>query len=120
MIPNEFYNFICQNDNYTTLNKIKLRFEDTLEIVRKFTDNQENYQKLKEWFKTNRFTIQYPFAKLFPRYFSHTDDYGVKCKLAFENLLNFYNIQKNLVVGRNPSKKITCIHHHQRLRLTNP
>ena len=120
MIPNEFYNFICQNDNYTTLNKIKLHFQDRLQIVRTFTDNQEIYQKLKEWFKTNRFAIQYLFANLFPRYFSRIDDYGLKCKLAFENQLNFYNIQKNLVVGRNPSKKMMCIHRHQCLRLTNP
>ena len=66
MIPNEFYNFICRNDNYMALNKIKLRFQDMLEIVRNFTDNQENYQKLKEQFKTNRFAIQYLFANLFP------------------------------------------------------
>ena len=43
MIPNEFYNFICQNDNYTTLNKIKLHFQDTLEIVRK----SRNLSKIK-------------------------------------------------------------------------
>ena len=52
LILNEFYNFICQNDNYFILNKIKLRFQDTLEIVRNFTDDQEKYQKLRGWFKT--------------------------------------------------------------------
>ena len=105
MIPNEFYNFICQNDNCTTLNKIKLRFQDMLEIVRNFMDNQENYQKLKEWFKTNRFAIQYLFANLFPRYFSRIDDNDVKCTLALENQLNFYNIQKNFGGWKKSIKK---------------
>ena len=77
---------------------MKLRFQDTLEIVRNFTDDQEKYQKLRGWFKTNRFTIEYLFSNAFPRYFSRINDYNMKCKLAFENQLNYYNAQKNSAI----------------------
>ena len=39
VIPGDFYMFICRPDNYARLNKIKLRFQDTIKIVRCFTDD---------------------------------------------------------------------------------
>ena len=36
LIPNEFYVYICKNDNFLTLNKLTLEFQNTNEIVNSF------------------------------------------------------------------------------------
>ena len=97
LIPNEFYTFICKPDNYATLNKIKLRFQDTVEIIKSFTDDADTYQQIRDAIKRSATTFQYLYANLFPRYFSRIDDYGIRCKLTFENHYKFYQSQKNLL-----------------------
>ena len=85
IMPSGFYNFISNSDNYATLNKIKLRFQDTIEIGRSFADDITNYRGIKDVLKTNHALFQYLFSNLFPRYFSRIDDYGIRSKLTFEN-----------------------------------
>ena len=60
VMPNLFYNFICRNDNYAMLNKLRLRFQDTIEITKWYT-----------------IVLQFVFGNLFPRYFSRIDDYSI-------------------------------------------
>ena len=97
LIPNEFYTFICKLDNYAKLNKIKLRFQDTVEIVKSFTDNTEAYRQICDAIKRSAITFQYLYANLFPCYFSRIDDYDIRCRLTFENHYKFYQSQRNLL-----------------------
>ena len=102
IMPSGFYNFISNSDNYATLNKIKLRFQDTIEIVGCFADDNTNYRDIKDVLKTNPTSFQYLYSNLFPRYFSRIDDYGIRSKLTFENQHNFYQNQKRLLANLNP------------------
>ena len=86
--------FICRPDNYATLNKIKLRFQDTIEIVRCFTDDSSAFRQLRDVIKTHACVFQYVYANLFPRYFARIDDYGVRCRLEFDNPCKTYLGQK--------------------------
>ena len=47
-IPNDFYNFISLPEHFETLNKLKLKFQDANEIVKSFTDNDAQFQLLKD------------------------------------------------------------------------
>ena len=97
LIPNEFYKFICKTDNYAMLNKIKLRFQDMVEIVKSFTDDADACRQICEAIKRSTTPFQYLYANLFPRYFYCTDDYGIRCRLTFENHYKFYQSRKNLL-----------------------
>ena len=77
-MPNLFYNFICRNDNYATLNKLRLRFQDTIEITKWYT-----------------IVLQFVFGNLFPRYFSRIDDYSIQSRLEVDILYETYQTQKN-------------------------
>ena len=68
-IPNGFYVFICRPENYKILNKLKLKFQETSEIVKTYADDLIGYQQLQTSFKQNGKVIQYVYANLFPRYF---------------------------------------------------
>ena len=43
-IPNDFYVFICRPENYKILNKLKLRFQETSEIAKRYADDLIGYQ----------------------------------------------------------------------------
>ena len=68
-IPNNFYVFICRPENCKILNKLKLKFQETPEIVKTYADDLEGYQLLQTSFKQNAKVIQYVYANLFRRYF---------------------------------------------------
>ena len=68
-IPNDFYVLICRPKNYKILNKLKLKFQETSEIVKTYADDLIGYQQLQTSFKKNGKVIQYVYANLFPRYF---------------------------------------------------
>ena len=87
LILNEFCNFICRGDNYTALNKINLRFQDTVEIVKSFGDNANDYRQIRDALKANATSFQY----------LHANDYGIQCRLSFENQLKLYQSQKNIL-----------------------
>ena len=107
LIPNNFYNFICRGDYYTTLNKIKLRLQESLEIVRSFAGDVDGYRHIQDAINTNAPIFQYLYSNLFPRYFSRIDDYGIRCRLTFENQYKFYQSQKNLIKwGEYPNQPV--------------
>ena len=54
LVPNEFYIFICKNDNFIVLNKLSLKYQNASEIANDFiVENNEDFLKLKEYFKRN-------------------------------------------------------------------
>ena len=105
LIPNEFYTFICRSDNYATLNKLKLRFQDTVEIVKCFTDDSSVFQQLRDVIRKNTHVFQFIYTNLFPRYFSRIDDYGIRCRLDFDNLYKIYQGQKSFLNCQEYPKK---------------
>ena len=94
VIPSNFYMFICRPDNYVRLNKIKLRFQDTIEITRCFMFDSNAFQQLRDVIKTHACIFQNVYANLLPRYFARIDDYGIQCRLEFDNVYKAYLGQK--------------------------
>ena len=43
VIPNDFYMFVYRPDNYVMLNKLKLKFQEAVDIVRCFTGNSNAF-----------------------------------------------------------------------------
>ena len=63
--------------------EIKLTYILT-EILNNFiTEDNNNFLRLKEYFKQNALMFQYVYSTLFPKYFCRVDDYSKKNKLAF-------------------------------------
>ena len=55
-LPQDFYNFVCQNENIKTLNKTKVKFNDAVKIVKCFIEDEtkgltqaQNFQNLKAY-----------------------------------------------------------------------
>ena len=96
LMPNHFYNFISQSENFETLNKLKLKYQDANEIVKSFTDNEIQFQMLKDFFIRNSTHYQFVFGNLFPKCFARIDEYGVKNKTSFDNQYKIYLSQKNV------------------------
>ena len=94
-MPNVFYDFICRGDNYATLNKLRLRFQDNIEIAKRYTDNQSGFQMLSDVLRKHARVFQFVFGNLFPRYFSRINDYGIQSKLEVDNLYQTYQTQKD-------------------------
>ena len=46
VMPNDFYTFVCRPDNCATLNKLKLRFQDTFDIVKSYVNNANSFIQL--------------------------------------------------------------------------
>ena len=57
-IPDDFYVFICRPENYKILNKLKLKFEETSEIVKTYADDLIDYQQFQTSCKQNGKVIQ--------------------------------------------------------------
>ena len=96
LMPNDFYNFILQPKNFETLNKLKLKYQDANEIVKSFTDNETQFQMLKDFLIRNSTHYQFVFGNLFPKCFARIDEYGVKNKTSFDNQHKIYLSQKNV------------------------
>ena len=96
LMPNDFYNFISQPENFETLNKLKLKYQDANEIVKSFTDDETQFQMLKDFLIRNSTHYQFVFGNLFPKCFARIDEYGVKNKTAFDNQYKIYLSQKNV------------------------
>ena len=95
-MPNDFYNFISQSENFKTLNKLKLKYQEANEIVKSFTDDETQFQMLKNFLIRNSTHYQFVFGNLFPKCFARIDEYGVKNKTSFDNQYKIYLLQKNL------------------------
>ena len=96
LIPSDFYNFISQPENFETLNKLKLKYQDANEIVKSFTDAETQLQMLTDVLIRNSTHHQFVFGNLFPKCFARIDEYGVKNKTAFDNQYKIYLSQKNV------------------------
>ena len=96
LMPNDFYNFISQPENFKTLNKLKLKYQEANEIVKSFTDDETQFQMLKDFLIRNSTHYQFVFGNLIPKCFARIDEYGVKNKTAFDNQYKIYLLQKNV------------------------
>ena len=96
LMPNDFYNFISQPENVKTLNKLKLKYQEANEIVKSFTDDETQFQMLKDLLIRNSTHYQFVFGNLFPKCFARIDEYGVKNKTAFDSQYKIYLSQKNV------------------------
>ena len=89
---NDFYNFISQPENFETLNKLKLKYQDANEIVKSFTDDKTQFQMLKVFLIKNSTHYQFILEICFAR----IDEYDVKNKTVFDNQYKIYLSQKNV------------------------
>ena len=82
----------------TTLNKIKIKYQDGKNIINAFVNNNvENMNILSEFLTKNAILYQYLFANLFPKCFSRVDDYGIMAKTSFNKFYHSYHVQKNML-----------------------
>ena len=102
-MPNLFYDFICRDNNYTSLNKLRLRFQDTIEIAKWYTDNQSRFQMLSDVQRKHARVFQFVFGNLFPRYFLRIDDYGVQSRLEVDNSIKL--IKPKRIFGSTLARK---------------
>ena len=77
-------------------NKLKLKYQEANEIVKSFTDEETQFQMLKDFLITNSTHYQFVFGNLFPKCFARIDEYGVKNKTSFDNQYKIYLLQKNV------------------------
>ena len=95
MMPPALYNFVYQEENFKTLNKLKLKFQDTNEIIKTFLDDNLQLEILKDYLIKYAKSYQFIYGSLFPKYFARIDDYGIESKTNFDNLYKSYLSQKN-------------------------
>ena len=108
MMPENLYNFICMEDNYRILNKLKLKFHETNEIIKIFIENDStHFDILKDYLIKNARSYQFVYGNLFPRYFSTIDDYGIQSKTNFNNFYKNYINHKNVFEWRQNSILLT-------------
>ena len=96
MMPLALYNFIYQEENFKTLNKLKLKFQDTHEIIKTFLDDNSQLEILKDYLIKYAKSNQFLYRNLFPKYFVRIDDYGIESKTNFDNFYKSYLSQKNI------------------------
>ena len=94
MILTTLYSFIYQEENFKTLNKLKLKFQDTNEIIKTFLDDNSQLQILKDYLIKYAKSYQFLYGNLFPKYFVRIDDYGIESKTDFDNFYKSYLSQK--------------------------
>ena len=101
-MPQTLYNFICRDDNFKTLNKVKLKFNHANEIIKlfiedeSFSSQQQQFDTLKSYLIEHAKSYQFIYANLFPRCFARIDDYGVQSKTKFNVHYKNYLNQKNI------------------------
>ena len=95
MLP-ALYNFIYQEKNFKTLNKLKLKFQDTNKIIKTFLDDNSQFEILKDYLIKYAKSYQFLYGNLFPKYFARIDDYGIESKTNFDNFYKSYLSQKNI------------------------
>ena len=107
-LPQDFYNFVCQNENIKTLNKTKVKFNDAVKIVKCFIEDEtkgltqaQNFQNLKAYLQKYIMMYQFIFSNLFPKYFSKIDDYSIQTKIEFDSYYKNFLIRKNITEWTN-------------------
>ena len=97
MMPETLYNFICKEDNFKTLNKLKLKFHETNEIIKIFLeDDLSQFDVLRNYLIKHSRSYQFIYGNLFPRYFARIDDYSIQSKTNFNFFYKNYINQKNI------------------------
>ena len=96
VMPPALYNFLYQEENFKTLNKLKLKFQDTNEIIKTFLDDNLQLEILKDYLIKYAKSYQFLYGNLFPKYFARIDDYGIESKINFDNFYKCYLSQKNI------------------------
>ena len=90
------YNYICQEEKFQTLNKLKLKFQDTSKIIKTFLDDNSQLEILKDYLIKYAKSYQFLYGNLFPKYFARIDYYGIESKTSFDNFYKSYLSQKNI------------------------
>ena len=99
-MPSNLYNFINQNENMTTLNKIKIKYVDVKKMILEFLQyDQGNLKVLSDYLEV--------FGNLFPKCFSRINDYGVRAKTLFNTYYQNFIIQKNVINWQNNHNNLT-------------
>ena len=71
LMPSNLYNFINQNENMTTLNKIKIKYVDVKKMILEFLQYDEgNLKVLSDYLEKNGILYQFLYGNLFPKCFS--------------------------------------------------
>ena len=102
MMPGTLYNFICKDENFKILNKVKLKFNEANEIIKLFIEDEsifsqkQQFDTLKSYLIEHAKSYQFIYANLFPRCFARVDDYGVHSKIKFNVHYKNYLNQKNI------------------------
>ena len=102
MMPGTLYNFICKDENFKILNKLKLKFNEVNEIIKLFIEDNSIYSQqqqidtLKSYLVENAKLYQFIYSNLFPRCFAKVDDYGIQSKTKFNVQYKNYLNQKNI------------------------
>ena len=89
MMPQTLYNFICRDDNFKTLNKLKLKFQDANEIVKLFIEDE------------SFFSQQQQFDTLKDYLIKHANHTNLSLQIYFLNVLQelmimVFNLSSNL------------------------
>ena len=102
LMPNDLYNYIHQNDNMTTLIKLKVKYPDAKKIILDFLKHdQGNLKVLSDYSEKNGILYQFLYGNLFPKCFCRVNDYGVKAKLLFNTYYQNFNVQKKVINWQN-------------------
>ena len=112
LMPSNLYDFINENDNMTTLNKIKIKYVDIKKMMLQFLQRDEdNVNVLASYLEKNGILYQFLYGNLFPKCFSRIDDYGVKAKTLFNTYYQNFTLQKNVINWQN--NNLTAIKEEQ-------
>ena len=115
MMPETLYNFICRDENFKTLNKLKLKFHQVNEIVRLFIEDessslqQQQFDILKDYLIKHAKSYQFIYRNLFPRCFAGIDDYGIQSKTAFNVHYKNYLTQKSIFEWQQKNSLLTSM-----------
>ena len=108
LMPSNLYNFINQNENMTTLNKINIKYVDVKKMILEFLQyDQGNLKVLSDYLEENGILYQFLYGNLFPKCFSRINDYGVRAKTLFNTYYQNFIIQKNVINWQNNHNNLT-------------
>ena len=93
-IPNEFYFYICQGENYQSLNKIMIKYNTANKKVCDYV-NQYGINSLTTFFKQYANVYQFLYFTLFPKYFCRIDNDAIQSRCDFKTTFVNFKVQKN-------------------------
>ena len=108
LMPSNVYNYICQNENMKTLNKIKIKYQDAKDILLGFleSNNNDGFNVLSNFLEKNAILYQFLYGNLFPKCFSRVNDYGIRAKTLFNTYYTNFNVQKKIIEWQNNNLKM--------------